>query len=69
MQRSSESVGALAAPLAKAQAEIANPGKSLTSTIVSLFRREGGRTFRMRLCPPVWTLSGSAWVSTRSAAA
>jgi hypothetical protein len=46
MQRSSESVGALAAALAKAQAEIANPEKSLTATIVSPFPREGGRTFR-----------------------
>jgi hypothetical protein len=46
MQRSSTSVGALAAALAKAQAEIANPAKSLTATIVSPFPREGGRTFR-----------------------
>jgi hypothetical protein len=46
MQRSSESIGALAAALAKAQAEIANPEKSLTATIVSPFPREGSRTFR-----------------------
>src|ERR1700746_2850062 len=46
MQRSSESVGALAAALAKAQAEITNPEKSLTATIVSPFPREGSRTFR-----------------------
>src|SRR5215469_5370827 len=46
MQRSSNSVGALAAALAKAQAEIANPEKSLTATIVSSFPREGVRTFR-----------------------
>jgi ERF superfamily len=46
MQRSSESVGALAAALAKAQAAIANPEKSLTATIVSPFPREGSRTFR-----------------------
>ena len=46
MQRSSEGVGALAAALAKAQAEIANPEKSLTATIVSPFPREGSRTFR-----------------------
>jgi hypothetical protein len=46
MQRSSERVGALAAALAKAQAEIANPEKSLTATIVSPFPREGSRTFR-----------------------
>ena len=46
MQRSSERVGALAAALAKAQAEIANPEKSLTATIVSPFPCEGNRTFR-----------------------
>jgi hypothetical protein len=46
MQRSSESVGALAAALAKAQAAIANPEKSLIATIVSPFPREGSRTFR-----------------------
>jgi hypothetical protein len=46
MPRSSESVGALAAALAKAQASIANPEKSLTATIASPFPREGSRTFR-----------------------
>jgi hypothetical protein len=46
MQRSSESVGALAAALAKAQATLANPEKSLTATIISPFPREGSRTFR-----------------------
>jgi hypothetical protein len=46
MQYSSDRIGALAAALAKAQAEIANPEKSLTATIVSPFPREGSRTFR-----------------------
>ena len=46
MQRSSHSIGALAAALAKAQAEIQNPEKSLTATIVSPFPREGVRSFR-----------------------
>jgi len=46
MQRSSDSIGALAAALAKAQSEISNPEKSLTATIVSPFPREGTRTFR-----------------------
>jgi hypothetical protein len=46
MQFSSDRVGALAAALAKAQAEIANPEKSLTATIVSPFTRVGSRTFR-----------------------
>lgn len=46
MQQCSASVGALAAALAKAQAAITNPEKSLTATIVSPFPREGSRTFR-----------------------
>jgi hypothetical protein len=35
MQRSSESIGAIAAALAKAQAELTNPEKSLVATIRS----------------------------------
>ena len=46
MQRSSHKIGALAAALAKAQSEIANPEKSLTATIACPFPREGQRTFR-----------------------
>src|SRR5215831_11894961 len=46
MQRSSNSIGALAGALAKAQSEIENPEKSLTATIVSPFPREGVRSFR-----------------------
>ena len=46
MHRSSESIGAIAAALAKAQAEITNPEKSLTATIRSPFPRESDRTFR-----------------------
>src|ERR1700733_5787518 len=46
MPQSSTSIGALAGALAKAQAAIANPEKSLTATIVSPFPREGSRTFR-----------------------
>jgi hypothetical protein len=46
MQRSSDSIGAHAAALAKAQSEIANPEKSLIGTIVSPFPREGVRSFR-----------------------
>ena len=33
MQRSSETIGAIAGALAKAQIELANPEKSLTATI------------------------------------
>ncbi len=46
MQRSSESIGAIAAALAKAQAELTNPEKSLTATIRSPFPNGGERTFR-----------------------
>jgi ERF superfamily len=46
MQRSSESIGAIAGALAKAQIELANPEKSLTATIRSPFPREGDRSFR-----------------------
>ena len=46
MQRSSESIGAIAAALAKAQCELSNPEKSLVATIRSPFPRESDRTFR-----------------------
>src|SRR6266446_5685232 len=46
MQCASESIGAIAAALAKAQVELTNPEKSLVATIRSPFPREGDRTFR-----------------------
>src|SRR6202162_64714 len=46
MQRSSETIGAIAAALAIAQAELTNPEKSLSATIRSPFPREDDRTFR-----------------------
>ena len=46
MQQSSETIGAIAAALAKAQIELTNPEKSLTATIVSPFPREENKTFR-----------------------
>jgi len=46
MQRCSETIGALAGALAKAQAELTNPQKSLTATIPALFPREAEKTFR-----------------------
>jgi ERF superfamily len=45
MHRSSDSIGAIAAALAKAQAELINPEKSLVGTISSPLR-ESDRTFR-----------------------
>jgi ERF superfamily len=46
MQRSSETIGAIATALAKAQIELNNPEKALTATIQSPFPREANRTFR-----------------------
>jgi hypothetical protein len=46
MPRSSESVAALASALAKAQAELVNPEKTLTATIRSARPGEGERRFR-----------------------
>ena len=46
MQRSSESIGAIASALAKAQSELTNPEKGLVGTIRSPFDRQGDRTFR-----------------------
>src|SRR5207244_638702 len=46
MHRASETIGAIAAALAKAQAELSNPEKSLSATIRSSFPRDPDRTFR-----------------------
>ncbi len=46
MHRSSESIASLAAALAKAQAELINPEKSLVATIRLQSRDEGDRSFR-----------------------
>ena len=46
MQRSSESIGTIAAALAKAQGELTNPEKSLTATIRSDGPGAGERSFR-----------------------
>src|SRR6266480_1223013 len=46
MHRSSESVAALASALAKAQAELVNPEKSLIATIRNGRAGEGERSFR-----------------------
>ena len=46
MQRSSETIGAIAAALAKAQRELTNPEKSLTATIRASNPRDHDQTFR-----------------------
>ncbi len=46
MQRSSETIGQIAAALAKAQAELTNPEKALVATIRASNPREQDQTFR-----------------------
>jgi len=46
MQQSSETIGAIAGALAKAQLELSNPEKALTATIPAVFPRENARSFR-----------------------
>jgi hypothetical protein len=46
MQGSSETIGAIAAALAKAQAELTNPEKALVATIRSSSPRDQDQTFR-----------------------
>jgi hypothetical protein len=46
MHRSSDTIGAIAAALAKAQGQLSNPEKSLVATVRSPFPREENRTFR-----------------------
>lgn len=46
MHRSSETIGTIAAALAKAQGELVNPERTLTATVTSPFPREDPKTFR-----------------------
>lgn len=46
MHQSSERIGTIAAALARAQAELVNPEKTLTAVVRSPFPREDDRTFR-----------------------
>ena len=55
MQRSSETIGAIAAALAKAQAELANPEKSLTADHPPADRRENDQTSAMPRSPAAST--------------
>jgi hypothetical protein len=49
MHKSSEQIGAIAAALARAQAELTTPEKSLTAVIRSPFPREEDRTYPLCL--------------------
>ena len=66
MHRSSETIGAIAAALAKAQGELTNPEKSLTATIRSPFPREGDRTFRYASLASGLDIVRKSLASTRS---
>ena len=57
MQRSSETIGAIAGALAKAQIELANPEKSLTATIRAHSRAKRIAPFATRRCPVDWIWS------------
>lgn len=46
MQQSSDTIGAIASALAKAQLELSNPEEALTATIPAVFPREEARSFR-----------------------
>ena len=65
MQRSSQSIGTIAAALAKAQMELTNPEKSLVGTIGSHFTTISAR-FAMRLYPVASISCARAWAGTRS---
>ena len=51
MHQSSERIGAIAAALARAQAELTNPEKTLTAIIRSQFPREEDRSFKYACWP------------------
>src|SRR5437762_3083516 len=65
MQRSSNKIGPLAAALAKAQSETANPEKSLSATIESSFPRQGSERFATHPYQPVSTSFANALASMR----
>ena len=66
MQRSSETIGAIAAALAKAQAELTNPEKSLIATIRASNPRDRIRPFAMRRSPAASTSCARRSAATKS---
>ena len=66
MHRSSPSIASLAAALAKAQAELVNPEKSLTATIRSDGPGGADRRSAMPRYRAVSTSCARLWVSMRS---
>ena len=66
MHRSSDAIGNISGALAKAQAELTNPEKSLVATIRSPFPREADRTFRYAPLSSGLILSARALAGMRS---
>ena len=66
MQRSSPSIGTLAAALAKAQVELVNPEKSLVATIRREDQEGRNRPFAMRHCRAGSTSCGRSSANTKS---
>ena len=66
MQRSSETIGTIAAALAKAQVELANPEKSLVATVQSPFPERETAPSAMPRSRVGSTSSARLWESTRS---
>ena len=67
MQRSSESIGTIAAALAKAQGELVNPEKSLVAIVRSDGRRGAEQTFHYAPLSSGLDIvrPGSLWAATR----
>jgi len=67
MQRSNETIGAIATALAKAQAELTNPEKVPTATIRASNPRQKDQTFRYAaLSSGLETSCARHWARTRS---
>ena len=65
MHRSSETIGAIASALAKAQGKLSNPEKALTATIPLRFPARPTGPFLCLLASGL-DVSVSTWASTRS---
>jgi hypothetical protein len=65
MQRCSETIGAIASALARAQIQLANPEKSLTATIQLPFPREGAASAMPR-SPTGWIWCARVLAGMRS---
>ena len=65
MQRTSESIGTLAAALAKAQLQLTNPEKSLVATSARIALMDQNRPSAMRRSPAASTSCARRWATMR----